>query len=394
MSSDLTSELAEIPEIEFTYIKDQSAFDRWAKSIQIAGEMAVDIEFDDHRFTYGRTICLLQLEISGNIFLIDTLTVKNIEILIGWLENPAIRKVFHSCASDILLLREVMDCHVRNIDDTSLMYKFILESDQSISLSRLIKEYAGVKIKKEAQASDWTKRPLSNKQLNYAAFDVYYLRQVTQSMKEELKMKNRLTWYEEERQSLENIQPSISEPYDRIAKKARLSWKERVILQELWLAFDEMAEKLDMPNYKVISNARLGELAQSPPKSKQEWMNLKGVHPMVKSPAMAAKLHELVQSLYPNLEERAKTLQIEKGRRFGEYLSPQEQLDLVKRGEKYDHLKELLEKHLGIGMRTLLLPNSMKGQVLKEGLSSLAKWRIAEIERIEKLENLKFSSLW
>ncbi len=382
------------PHIPFTYLDNQADFDRFASAISIPEQIAVDLEFDDHRFTYGRTVCLIQLAIADQIFLVDSQLIQNLSPLIDWLQNAAIRKVFHSCAADLLILQEVLGCYTKNVEDTSLMYKFVLESDQSISLSRLIKEYVGLKLKKEAQSSDWTKRPLSAKQLTYAATDVFFLFELTHKIKAELVKLGRLSWYEEERLLLEEIRPSESEPYERIAKKAKLTWPEKVILREYWLAFDQLAESLNMPNYKVVSNSRLAELAQNPPSNKTEWMNLKGVHPKVKSPAIAQKMAQLTEELLPRLTEMAEVLKLEKGRGDHYFLSPKEQLQMVKKAEKFDLLKELLEKHQGIGMRTLILPNSTKGQVLKLGLGSLPKWRQQLIKETEKKENLHFSTLW
>ena len=141
-----------------TFEELEKAASKWNKCTQIA----IDTEFDDNNNYYGRHLCLVQIYDKDKIYLIDTVKLEgNIKPLLSVLENPAIEKLFHSSSSDLIVVGDVCHCSIKNIQDTALMYRFLLKSSNDIGLQSLVEEKLNIELEKQEQVSDWAKRPLS-----------------------------------------------------------------------------------------------------------------------------------------------------------------------------------------------------------------------------------------
>src|SRR5688572_12780631 len=168
-------------------------------------ELAFDLEFDDMRYFYGRTLSLVQVFDGETVFIIDAVALKNIDPLLRIFENEKLEKIFHSSWNDLMVLSELYGCQLKNVVDTSILYRMLGHSENSISLKNLIKTYLDIDLEKGEQSSNWISRPLSDSQILYAAKDVIYLHKVTHLLKHELEAAGRLEWAVEECKALEKI---------------------------------------------------------------------------------------------------------------------------------------------------------------------------------------------
>jgi len=135
--------------------------------------IGLDTEFH-WRNTYLPKISLIQLATRNRIFLIDCISLKNLEIVKKKLENRNNIIICHAVRSDSTVLFNSLNIKIKNIFDIQIADKLINEGKIK-SYGELVKNYLGIKLKKGETNSNWLKRPLSSKQVEYACDDVDFL---------------------------------------------------------------------------------------------------------------------------------------------------------------------------------------------------------------------------
>ena len=247
-------------------------------------QLALDLEFDQNRFTYGFNLCLVQItDGCGTCYIIDPFTIKSLQPLFQLLEDPTIMKIIHHSNNDILLLNK-LGCNIRGVMDTDVAAK-ILNYERS-SLATVLKEEFHQEIDKSQQSSNWNKRPLTEAQLRYAAIDVIYLHKIMAKLIGEVEQLERMHWIQEENELLESLVYTEPEnPHLRLRNAYKLNYYQQYILKELFAFREEMGKKLNKPAPFVISNEGLVELANNPNTDVHEWLNhTKGIHGALKKP--------------------------------------------------------------------------------------------------------------
>ena len=158
--------------------------------------IAIDTEFVRNKTFYPK-LCLLQIGTSRGSYAIDPNKIKNISLLKTILKNKNILKIFHSPRQDIEIFFNLFGSLPNNIFDTQIAYSFISQEYQ-ISYEKLVINTLKIRLDKTFQYCDWSLRPISQSQLNYALNDVYYLRKTFFKIKQKLENKNRFYWALEE----------------------------------------------------------------------------------------------------------------------------------------------------------------------------------------------------
>ncbi|HHG85891.1 MAG TPA: ribonuclease D, partial [Bacteroidetes bacterium] len=243
--------------------------------------LAVDFEGEWNLHRYGLHLCLIQVSDGEHISLIDPLTVGDLGPFLEVMEDPDIEIISHGPQSDIVLMDYLFGRQPRNVFDTEKAGQLL--NYESTSLSYLLERHFGISKNMKVRVSDWNKRPLSEKMLNYAALDVQYLHQLRVILEEELREVGRFEWQLEECKALEDIRHRKKEnPHLEIQRANKLSREEAHILKYIYQAREKLAQELDKPAYYIIPNSRLLELAQAPPQSAHDWSSVKGVNPRLK----------------------------------------------------------------------------------------------------------------
>jgi ribonuclease D len=193
--------------------------------------------------------------------------------------SPDIRKIFHAAEYDIFVLKRDCSFRFENLFDTMISAQIL--GYPSVGLASLADRHFGVKLPKEEQRSDWSRRPLTDKQMSYAASDVLYLISLAETLEKELRAAKRLKWAREEFAALVDREWADREfdslGYLRIKGARRLSPKALGILRELFLMRDARARELDRPPFKVLGNRTLLEIAENPPRKLAELAEIKGI---------------------------------------------------------------------------------------------------------------------
>ncbi len=241
-------------------IFDQTALDEMTQLLEQERRVAVDTEADSMH-CYFEKLCLIQISLPHNDFLIDPLAEISLD---RFFDRLTVREIiFHGADYDLRLLRRV-GCPVpTKVFDTMIAAR--LTGRTEYSLSALINEFFSVQLSKGAQKANWAQRPLTPRMLEYAINDTRYLSDLAERLEGELRKLGRFSWFE---QSCERAvaQAQISRFRDpekvwRISGSSRLNAKESAVLRELWKWRDEEAREADRPAFYILHNEQLLEAA-------------------------------------------------------------------------------------------------------------------------------------
>lgn len=159
--------------MNYIYIDTQSQLDQYIEAALSASVVAIDTEFVRTR-TYYAQLGLVQIFDGKQLALVDTVAIHDSSSLATLLAAPNVLKVLHACSEDIEVFQNDYGVMPTPMIDTQHMAAFLGEGI-SMGFAAAVSKYLGVELDKSESRADWTARPLSQKQLNYAAADVHYL---------------------------------------------------------------------------------------------------------------------------------------------------------------------------------------------------------------------------
>jgi ribonuclease D len=233
--------------------------------------VAVDTEFMREQ-TFWPKLCLVQLASPDVEAIVDPLA-DGIDLAPFWelMGNRGVVKVFHAARQDLEIVHVKTGTLPAPIFDTQVA-AMVCGFGDSISYVNLVKRIAGQDLDKSSRFTDWSRRPLSQKQLQYALGDVTHLRKVYLSLKQTLEASGRAHWLDEEMATL--LDPATYEtlPEDawrRLKLKVR-SRKALAVMIELAAWRERAAQSQDVPRSRIIRDEALYDIAsQMPTETKQ-----------------------------------------------------------------------------------------------------------------------------
>ncbi|WP_347159493.1 ribonuclease D [Pontibacter chitinilyticus] len=323
-------------------IESDEALARAVQDLHKSKVLALDLEFDQNRFTYGFNLCLIQVtDGCGTCYILDPLSIQHLQPFFLLLEDPAITKIIHHANNDIMLLKK-LGCDIKGVLDTDVAAK-LLNYERS-SLATVLKEEFDKEIDKSQQSSNWNKRPLTEEQLRYAAIDVIYLHRVKDRLTGQLEEKGRLQWLDEEDRLLEQISYAEPEnPHMKLRNAYKLNYFQQFILKKLYTFRDEMAQQFDKPSSYVIGNEALVDLATTPDVDVHEWLNhTKGIHRSLKKP----RNEKLLQNVLTQAVQEAKAQNISHDHADNRWQRPVRTPETEQRKEDMVQVqKQIMEKY-------------------------------------------------
>jgi ribonuclease D len=244
----------------FTLIDQPGQLEPLLAAIDESTEVVMDTEADN-MYRFRVRVCLLQFYVCGEVFLVDALAPMDLKPL--WTRLEKRHLVMHGSDFDLRLLHDFCRFRAKSLFDTMLAAQLLGRS--RIGLASLIEDNFGVKLDKDGQKANWSKRPITQKLLDYAALDVWYLPSLRDILHRELKRLGRLEWMEQQcRAQIESGSTGFA-PADendwRIGRSERLRGKGLTVLHAIWHWRQEQAQRLDTPPFKVCSNDLLTRLA-------------------------------------------------------------------------------------------------------------------------------------
>lgn len=235
--------------------------------------VAVDTEFFWER-TYYPILGIVQIGFSKKAcFLIDVVVLKDISQLGKLLSDTSVVKILHDAHQDLAILRKATGSFPRNIFDTQYSAGFFGESI-SISLRQMVNNLIGVNLSKTETRTDWLKRPLSRRQIDYALNDVRYLPSTMHKILSRVRNNGIEEWLLEDLKELDN--PDLYRERDtfiqikRIKGTKRFTPREMAVLFELVDWREREARSQDRPREHVVTDKTLTSITRNKPKSVSE----------------------------------------------------------------------------------------------------------------------------
>lgn len=246
----------------YQYITQSAQLPPLLAALERAPEIALDTEADN-LFRYKTRVCLLQILADGEIYLVDLLAELPLDEV--WTRLAAKPLIMHGSDYDLRLLHEL--CAFRPLSLFDTMFAAQLLSIPRFGLAALLEQHFGVKLDKDHQKANWSRRPLERGMLDYAALDVHYLPALRDQLRAELVRLGRLDWFEQKcRWQIEVARDGFA-PADendwRIGGSEKLRGRGLAILNVLWHWRESWAEKLNTPPFKVTGNELLMRLARA-----------------------------------------------------------------------------------------------------------------------------------
>ncbi|MBE6464208.1 MAG: ribonuclease D [Eggerthellaceae bacterium] len=269
---------AAITRYENVLITTQEEFEAFLKCVERSSILAIDTEFLRER-TYYSKLCLLQMATPDEVALIDPFAVSDLSVMASVLQNPAVTKVFHAGSQDLEILYREVGVLPAPIFDTQVAATLLGYSLQ-VGYAVLVSSICGVTLKKADSYTDWSRRPLTDSQLQYAADDVLYLPTVYQTMVDELIEKGRLSWLDEDFARMSDPDHYVSNPYERYRKLKRvshLSQRQLSAARELAAWREIEASKRNVPRKWVMTDEQVVEVCRREARTIDELFLIRGV---------------------------------------------------------------------------------------------------------------------
>jgi ribonuclease D len=250
----------------------------------------------DNMYRFRVRVCLLQFYVQGEVFLVDALAPVELGQL--WPRLAKTHLVMHGSDFDLRLLHDFCQFRAKSLFDTMLAAQLLGRG--RIGLASLIEDNFGVKLDKDGQKANWSKRPITQKLLDYAALDVWYLPALRDILTRELKRLGRLGWMEQQCRAQIEAGTTGFAPADendwRIGKSERLRARGQGVLHAIWHWRQEQAHRLDTPPFKVCSNEFLVRLANAADAGDSEDAILSGVNLGKRHPRLIGSLAAAIRT--------------------------------------------------------------------------------------------------
>jgi ribonuclease D len=244
----------------YLLIDHQSQLAPLLAALDRVDEVCLDTEADN-MFHFKTRVCLLQFLVGKEVFMVDVLAPLKLDGL--WSRLAKKHLVMHGSDFDIRLLHDFCRFRPRSLFDTMLAAQLI--NRPRVGLASLLEDNFGVKLSKDSQKANWSKRPLTQKMLDYASLDVWHLPALRDILTRELVKLKRLDWLRQQCEAqIESGLTGFAPPDEndwRIGHSERLRGAGLGALHAVWHWRQEQAARLDTPPFKVCGNKLLLQIA-------------------------------------------------------------------------------------------------------------------------------------
>ena len=262
-------------------IEDSASLANLCARLATKPYVVVDTEFMREN-SYWPELCLLQIADDEEAAAIDTMAEGlDMKPLLDLLtENEDVLKVFHAGGQDIEIIYNLTGKTPHPLFDTQVAAMALGQGEQ-IGYSNLVDSYLGITVDKGARFTDWARRPLDKRQIDYAICDVTYLSEIFPRMLEKLKRTGRGTWLDQEMERLADPANYENDP-DEAWQRVRVSSRKPEVLGRLkalarWRELE--AQGKNLPRGRIIKDETLADLAANPPRKQADLGRVRGLSP-------------------------------------------------------------------------------------------------------------------
>jgi len=260
-----------------SYVQDHQSLVELCQQLAKSKVLAIDTEFVRTRTLYPK-LGLLQVNDGKNLALIDPIAIEDLSPFWQLLTDGNICKVLHACSEDLEVFLTAGNCKPVNLIDSQIMMSF-LGHGLSMGYAAMIQHFTGIELDKSESRTDWTKRPLTARQLSYAEADVEYLFQVYPEILEQLEASGWLNAAQQETQSMIE-RKFIPVDENTLYRNVKMSWKlnpkQLNALKYLATWRYLRAKQRDLPLGFVAKDNTLMAVAQSNPSNVGMMSSIEG----------------------------------------------------------------------------------------------------------------------
>ena len=337
--------------------------------------IAVDTEFMREN-TYWPDLCLIQVASSSEAAAIDPKADLDLAPLLSLLvDNHDVLKVFHAGGQDLEIVHNLTGKTPLPLFDTQIAAMALGHGEQ-VGYSNLIEAMLGHSLDKGARFTDWGRRPLDKRQIDYAIADVTHLAQIFPKLLERLRRTGRGSWLDEEMARLADPSSFAFAPEDAWKRLKLPSRNPQVLgrLKALAAWRETEARSKNIPRGRIVKDDTLNELAGHPPKTQEDLGRVRGLSAGWRNNDIGSRLIAALAGATP--------------------LSPDELPDreprrpgLTKDGALVSDLLKLLlkirAKESGVAPRLIARADDIEALAagVRSGLSILSGWRFEEFGR-------------
>ncbi|WP_233245230.1 ribonuclease D [Caulobacter sp. D4A] len=266
------------PHVNETMIQTTAALEEACIQLAQSDFITIDTEFL-RETTFWPELCLIQMASPTVEVLVDPLAKGlSLKPFFELMANPAVTKVFHAARQDIEIIHHLGNLVPHPIFDTQVA-AMVCGFGDSVSYDQLVSRIKDVHIDKSSRFTDWSRRPLSDKQLEYALADVTHLRDVYLFLKAQLEREGRALWLTEEMAVLESPGTYDLHPDDAwLRLKSRLRKPTELAVLKYVAAWREReARSRNVPRSRVLKDDAIYEIAQQQPKDVEAMSRLRTI---------------------------------------------------------------------------------------------------------------------
>lgn len=253
------------PHTNFQIIDTLSGLEEITVRLEKEKTIAVDIEADS-MYHFKEKICLIQIASKRMCVVIDPLKVKDLSPLKPFFSRPDIQKIFHGSDYDVRSLYRDFNIEINNLFDTELACRFL--GMEETGLGAVLQKRFNLRLDKKYQKKDWSKRPLAENMIEYAARDVIYLVMLAEILGNALRKEGRLFWVREECEHLCRVRPASPDKsplFLKVKGAGKLEPRGLAVLEALLQFRKSVAKEKDRPLFKVIRNESLIKITRAKP---------------------------------------------------------------------------------------------------------------------------------
>lgn len=274
----------------------QALCDRWST----ADFITVDTEFM-RESTYYPDLCLVQVACSREAAAIDPKSPDlDLAPLLKLLVDDPVLKVFHAGGQDLEIIYNLTGKTPQPLFDTQIA-AMALGLGEQIGYTNLVAAYANVQVDKGARFTDWARRPLNDRQIEYAIGDVTHLARLFPKMVDKLRRTGRGEWLDDEMARVSDPATYANDP-EKAWMRLRLPSRKADVLGRLkalarWRELE--AQDKDVPRGRIVKDETLADLASSPPRHQADLAKVRGLSAAWAANGIGARLMAALAAAEP-----------------------------------------------------------------------------------------------
>ena len=259
-------------------IKTTGALEELCRDLSDETFITVDTEFMRER-TYWPQLCLIQVAGAEIEAIVDPMAPDiDLKVFFELMDDQSVLKIFHAARQDIEIIHYLAGVIPKPMFDTQIAAMVCGFGDQ-IGYEAIVRKLAGAQVDKSSRFTDWSRRPLSDKQLAYALSDVTHLRTVYGKLKIQLDASGREPWLEEEMTILTSPATYAADPdaaWQRIKFRPRRQSQVGVVMSlAAWR--EREAQSKNVPRNRIIKDDAITELAVQQPRNRDDMKRLRAL---------------------------------------------------------------------------------------------------------------------